>query len=151
MSTEFGIAPSGDTVRDYIIPHLPNKSPEQVINTLKPYVSPAASTNALVMLFLFDGDIAMAAHVANRYRAYYNPILLRRPLVLALNNSGDVASFITILRNIHDGIDRLSELSAEDDSTLVVPDRTEIVGSYVLEVANTVRKDRAATLQAVLT
>nr|CAD7437873.1 unnamed protein product [Timema bartmani] len=151
MSTEFGIAPSGDTVRDYIIPHLPNKSPEQVINTLKPYVSPAASTNALVMLFLFDGDIAMAAHVANRYRAYYNPILLRRPLVLALNNSGDVASFITILRNIHDGIDRLAELSAEDESTLVVPDRTEIVGNYVLEVANTVRKDRAATLQAVLT
>nr|CAD7395757.1 unnamed protein product [Timema poppensis] len=151
MSTEFGIAPSGETVRDYIIPHLPNKSPEQVINTLKPYVSPAASTNALVMLFLFEGDIAMAAHVANRYRAYYNPIMLRRPLVLALNNTGDVASFITILRNIHDGVDRLAELSADDESTLAVPDRTEIVGQYVLEVANTVHKDRAATLQAVLT
>nr|CAD7568028.1 unnamed protein product [Timema californicum] len=151
MSTEFGIAPSGETVRDYIIPHLPNKSPEEVINTLKPYVSPAASTNALVMLFLFEGDIAMAAHVANRYRAYYNPVLLRRPLVLALNNTGDVASFITILRNIHDGVDRLAELSADDESTLAVPDRTEIVGQYVLEVANTVHKDRAATLQAVLT
>nr|CAD7259831.1 unnamed protein product [Timema shepardi] len=151
MSTEFGIAPSGETVRDYIIPHLPNKSPEEVINTLKPYVSPAASTNALVMLFLFEGDITMAAHVANRYRAYYNPVLLRRPLVLALNNTGDVASFITILRNIHDGVDRLAELSADDESTLAVPDRTEIVGQYVLEVANTVHKDRAATLQAVLT
>lgn len=59
----------------------------------------------------------------------------------------DRVSFIAILRQIHDGVDRA--VLADEDSTGVVPDRTEMVGNIILDIAN-VGQNRAAQIEEIL-
>lgn len=82
-----------------------------------------------------------------RYRAYYSPSLLRRPLVQAYNHTKDRDSFIAILRQIHDSADRA--VLADEDSAGALPDRTEVVGNFTLDVANASR-NRLADVGAML-
>jgi hypothetical protein len=84
---------------------------------------------------------------AMRYRAYYSPSLLRRSLVQAYNHTKDRDSFIAILRQIHDSADR--SVLADEDSAGVLPDRTEVVGNFALDVAN-VSRNRVANVEAIL-
>jgi hypothetical protein len=82
-----------------------------------------------------------------RYRAYYSPSLLRRPLVQAYIHTKDRDSFIAILRQIHDSADRA--VLADEDSAGVLPDRTEVVGNFTLDVAN-VSRNQVANVEAIL-
>jgi hypothetical protein len=82
-----------------------------------------------------------------RYRAYYSPSLLRRPLVQAYNHTKDRDSFIAILRQVHDSTDR--PVLADEDSAGVLPDRTEVVGNFTVDVANFSR-NRVADVEAIL-
>jgi hypothetical protein len=82
-----------------------------------------------------------------RYRAYYSPTLLRRPLVQAYNHTKDRDSFIAILRQVHDSADRA--VLADEDSAGVLPDRVEVIGSFALDVANFSR-NRVADVEAIL-
>jgi hypothetical protein len=85
--------------------------------------------------------------IATRYRAYYSASLLRRPLVQAYIQTKDRESFIAILRQIHDSVDRA--VLADEDSTGVVPDRTEILGNFILDIAN-VGQNRVAQIEGIL-
>lgn len=82
-----------------------------------------------------------------RYRAYYSASLLRRPLVQAYIHTEDVNSFVAILRQIHDSVDRA--VLADEDSSGIVPDRTEIVGNFILDIAS-VGRNKAAKIEAIL-
>jgi hypothetical protein len=84
---------------------------------------------------------------ATRYRAYYSASLLRRPLVQAYIHTKDRDSFVAILRQIHDSTDR--SVLADEDSAGAVPERTEIVGHFVLDIAD-VGQNRVAQIEAVL-
>lgn len=59
----------------------------------------------------------------------------------------DRDSFIAILRQIHDSIDRV--VLAEEDSTGIVPDRTELVGNFILGIAS-VGRNKVAKIEAIL-
>jgi hypothetical protein len=82
-----------------------------------------------------------------RYRAYYSPLLLRRPLVQAYIHTKDRDSFIAILRQVHDSADR--PVLVDEDSAGVLPDRTEVVGNFTLDVANFSR-NRVACVESIL-
>jgi hypothetical protein len=66
--------------------------------------------------------------------------------VQAYVHSKDRDSFIAILRQIHDSVDRA--VLADEEST-GVPDRTEMVGHFILDVAN-VGRNRAAQIEEIL-
>jgi hypothetical protein len=84
---------------------------------------------------------------ATCYCAYYSSVLLTRPLVQAYLHTEDRDSFIAILRQIHDSIDRAG--LADDDSSGTVPDRTELVGNFVLDIA-AVGRNRVVKIEALL-
>lgn len=148
MCTEFNLTPGGETLRDYVIPSLGKISSDEIILRLRSAgITPAAAAAALVHYLLNLNLIAEAARVAMRYRAYYSPSLLRRSLVQAYNHTKDRDSFIAILRQIHDSADR--SVLADEDSAGVLPDRTEVVGNFALDVAN-VSRNRVANVEAIL-
>lgn len=82
-----------------------------------------------------------------RYRAFYSASSLRRPLVQAYLHTEDRDSFISILRQIHDSVDRA--VLADDDSASVVPDRTELVGNFILDIAS-VSHNRVRRIEVIL-
>jgi len=67
--------------------------------------------------------------------------------VQAYIRTEDRDSFIAILRQIHDGVDR--PVPVDEDSASVVPDRTELIGNFVLDIASISQK-RAARIEAIL-
>ncbi|KAJ4440574.1 hypothetical protein ANN_08719 [Periplaneta americana] len=148
-STEFKLAPGGETLRDYVIPSLANKSSDEIVTLLRDTgITVASAASAVVNYHLTLGSIAEAAKVALRFRAYYSAPVLRRPLVQAYIRTEDRDSFITILRQIHDSVDRA--VAADEESAGSVPDRTEIVGNFVMDIATFSRKNRPARIEAVL-
>lgn len=149
MCTEFKLAPGGETLRDYVIPSLGNKSSDEIVTLLRDTgITVASAASAVVNYHLNLGNIAEAAKVALRFRAYYSTPVLRRPLVQAYIHTEDTDSFITILRQIHDSVDRVAV--ADEESAGAVPDRTEIVGNFVMDIATFSRKNRPARIEAVL-
>ncbi|XP_069704273.1 leucine-rich PPR motif-containing protein, mitochondrial [Periplaneta americana] len=149
MCTEFKLAPGGETLRDYVIPSLANKSSDEIVTLLRDTgITVASAASAVVNYHLTLGSIAEAAKVALRFRAYYSAPVLRRPLVQAYIRTEDRDSFITILRQIHDSVDRA--VAADEESAGSVPDRTEIVGNFVMDIATFSRKNRPARIEAVL-
>ncbi|XP_063242318.1 leucine-rich PPR motif-containing protein, mitochondrial [Bacillus rossius redtenbacheri] len=153
MMTEFGLPPSNETLRDYVIPNLSVEAPQAVISKLvSAGVSPAASTCALVVNLINQGQLSKAVEVGNMNRAYYSPTMIRRPLVMAFSATRDVKSFVALVRLVYEGIDRVSDLSAgdEDSPGQAVPDRSDLVGQILLEVAGFVRTDKLQAVEAVL-
>lgn len=148
MCMEFNLIAGAETLRDYVIPSLEKSSSDEIIRHLRNAgITIAAAASALVHYRLNTNLIAEAAKIATRYRAYYSASLLRRPLVQAYIHTKDRDSFIAILRQIHDSVDRA--VLADEDSAGVVPERTEIVGSFILDIAN-VGQNRVAQIEAIL-
>ncbi|XP_023722989.1 leucine-rich PPR motif-containing protein, mitochondrial isoform X2 [Cryptotermes secundus] len=148
MCTQFNVIVGGETLRDYVIPSLEKTSSDEIIWDLRNAgITIAAAASALVHYRLNMNLIAEAARIATRYRAYYSASLLRRPLVQAYNHTKDRDSFVAILRQIHDSVDRA--VLADEDSAVVVPERTEIVGNFILDIAN-VGQNRVAQIEAIL-
>jgi hypothetical protein len=67
--------------------------------------------------------------------------------VQAYIHTKDRDSFVAILRQIHDSVDRA--VLADEDSAGVVPERTEMVGNFILDIAN-VGQNRVAQIEAIL-
>ncbi|KAJ9586127.1 hypothetical protein L9F63_020226, partial [Diploptera punctata] len=149
MSSDFNLGIGGETLRDYVIPSLAKKSSDEIITLLKTSgVSVAAAASAIVTYHLNQNDIASAAYVAKRYNSHYSPILLKNPLVQAYIRTGDDDSFISILRQIHDSVDRV--VPTGEDAPMSVPDRAEIVGQYINDVAAAIKHDRVTKIEVLL-
>jgi hypothetical protein len=85
---------------------------------------------------------------ATRYSAYYSPFLLKKPLVQAYIRTEDTNSFISILRQIHDSVDRPQAF--DDDTPATVPDCAEIIGQFVIDVVATSKQINVAKIEAIL-
>lgn len=97
-----GIIPTGEALRDYVIPHLKGKDTEENI-ILKLQIANVPVTHSarnLIVELLDSGEIKKAANIAIQYRPRGNYSLLARPLLNALNKTKDINSFVTILHVI---------------------------------------------------
>lgn len=97
-----GHSPTGEALRDYIIPYLMGKdSEENVILKLQIASVPVIHSARNLMVELLDrGNIKKAADIAMRYRPRGQYSLLARALLNALTKTKDINSFATILHVI---------------------------------------------------
>lgn len=165
---EFGLSPSGETVRDYIIPNLKgagkDADPDQLMNVLiGAGVSSGQAASSVCYALLQKNKLREAAKLGHQYKVFLAPNLFRKPLVSALASTNDVASFIKFVRVIHDSQDRRAvftkqEVDEEEATAIEVEtvsnnnnnNKSEIVGQLVNDVVSHFRANRLEMLQQVL-
>lgn len=94
-----GIGPSGETLRDYVIPYLLIKdTPQNVILKLQiANVSPISSARNIMIELLEVGKLKDALDIALQYRLRGQYSSIARPLLNALNKTRDINSFVSML------------------------------------------------------
>ncbi|XP_049868249.1 leucine-rich PPR motif-containing protein, mitochondrial [Pectinophora gossypiella] len=111
-----GCSPTGEALRDYIIPYLIKKdNPDNVIVKLQIASVPAIHTARNVIIDLLDaGKTKKAAEVAVQYRPRGQFQILWRPLLNSLGQTRDIDSFATIVHVISSPS---QTIQTEEDST----------------------------------
>lgn len=115
-----GNIPSGEALRDYVIPHLIRKdTPLNIILKLQIANVPVAHAARNLMIELLQaGKLKQAAEVALKYRPRGQYSLITRPLIIALSKTKDINAFSTILHVICSSQSQLTQTDddANDDS-----------------------------------
>lgn len=118
MINTFDIQPSGETIREYVIPNLGITNNDEVISLLKSVgISQGAASSGCAYVALEQNNLAEAADIASRYKAFYSPGIFRRPLVLALVQTRDFDSYIRFSRQLYDNLLRMSSRDEIEDQT----------------------------------
>lgn len=159
---EFGLSPSGETVRDYVIPNLKEMNPDQLMNFLiQAGVSSGQAASSVCYNLLLKNKLKEAATVGGQYRFFLVPSLFRKLLVTALDHTQDVDNFIKFVRLIHDSQDKRLAMKPEqvDDEAGEVSEavasgsggqKSEIVGPIVNDIISHFRTNRIEILEQVL-
>ncbi|KAF2894634.1 hypothetical protein ILUMI_11532 [Ignelater luminosus] len=136
---EFNITPSSETLRDYVIPNLRGNSSEIIAKLRKGNVSLGSSACNLVYSLLQRNNIEEASVIISRVSAYYHPEMLRRTLSMAFYATNDLKSYMTILRYIHENLDRRDAVIQEEDSKTST-NNMEVVGQLICDLTHNGRE-----------
>ncbi|EDV54784.1 leucine-rich PPR motif-containing protein, mitochondrial [Drosophila erecta] len=157
MQQEFSVFPNSETVRDYVIPNMKEKNWERIVTSLRDAGIPnSTAVTSTVYSALVTHQIAEAAKIMEKNRAYYMPFLFKQPLILALSHTNDYASFIRCVRQIHEGLQfrqgKEEEVEQVEGGAAVPTERItpDVVGAIVQEATTYFRRDRGATLEKIL-
>ncbi|CAH2108523.1 unnamed protein product [Euphydryas editha] len=137
-----GLTPTGEALRDYVIPFLiENDTPQNIILKLQVANVPTILSARNVMIELLEsGNIKAAAEVALNYRPRGQYSLVSRPLVSALKATKDIKSFITILHVTSSNYQTPQEDTSNDD--LQADDNeSDEVGRIVKNAVKVIAKD----------
>lgn len=127
----FDLTPNHETLRDWVLPNLQGKSSEVLSLLRDANVSLGSSACGLVCNLLIKNEIAEAATIASSVAAYYVPDLIKRPLTNALYATQDINSYITILRQVHENLKRVSSYTDSQDGAL---DGPAVIGSFLIDI-----------------
>ncbi|XP_013179551.1 PREDICTED: leucine-rich PPR motif-containing protein, mitochondrial [Papilio xuthus] len=124
-----GLIPTGEALRDYVIPFLIGKdTPENIILKLQIANVPLALSARNVMVEVLEtADIKKAADIALQYRPKGQYTLISRPLIHALNITKDIKSFVTILHVIS----RPQQTNIEDDSMIDETQKDDVISREI--------------------
>lgn len=168
MESDFNLPASNQTIRDYIVPKLfANDDYDKVIQTLRSAgVAPATAASTTSHYALSKNNIQQAAQIMSSYDAYYSPGLYRNHLLQALAQTKDYESYVKIIRQIHDNIERGRALNAkqaveeeEEDEHADASARLErsvkqlqasVVGDIVDEACYYFKNKRVEVMQIIL-
>lgn len=158
MQDEFNITPSGETIREYVIPNINEKNYDKLISLLRSVgISNAIASTSTAYHVLSNNNIKSAADISTNYSAYYSPGLFRKPLVAALSKTNDYESYIKIVRQLHDSLiraDNLGQKSTEEETDPAAVtqsiNQADILGQIVYDIVVYFRKDRVEVLENVL-
>ncbi|XP_023936210.1 leucine-rich PPR motif-containing protein, mitochondrial [Bicyclus anynana] len=115
--TQEGLTPTGETLRDYIIPYMIDAdTPQNIITKLQLANVPTFHSARNVMIELLQaGEIQKAANIAFNYRPRGQYAAIKVPLLNAFNRTKDINSFINILHVTSSGPSTPQEDVANDD------------------------------------
>lgn len=157
---EFGLAPSGETVRDYIIPNLKEQNPDALMNLLiGAGVSSGQAASSVCYSLLQKNQLKEAATLGHQYKVFLSANLFRKSLVNALGTTNDVDNFIKFLRVIHDSQERKSMWKDKDEvevaeenqqESALASSKSEVVGQILNDVVSHFRANRLEMLDKVL-
>ncbi|OWR46509.1 hypothetical protein KGM_200493 [Danaus plexippus plexippus] len=139
-----GIAVSGETLRDYIIPYLmQNDIPQNVIVKLQIANVPVIHSARQVMIDLLEsGKLDKAAEIALSYRLRGQYSLITRPLINCLIRTKDVESFVKLL-HVASSPQTQEDVSNDDRPSDDNSNVSEVGRILKTAVKNTARNDLA--------
>ncbi|KAK9870349.1 hypothetical protein WA026_006434 [Henosepilachna vigintioctopunctata] len=129
----FGIIPNNETIQEYIIPNLKGKSSDVIKILTEASISIGTCAVNLTLSFLKSDNIQDAALLMGKVQAYYSPDVLKRPLNQAFYNTNDLKSYITVLREIYENLDRRVHIFKEENST--IPSKHEVIGNLIEDLS----------------
>lgn len=134
---KYNITPSVETLREYVIPNIKGSSSEILSILRSANISLGTSGACLVHHLLSKGDIKEAAIISSQIGAFYNSDMLRRHLTVSFYKTRDLESYIRIVRNIYDNLDRLKRGGGggEEEETTQTLNKPEVVGSLILDLS----------------
>uniref|UniRef100_A0A1L8DH78 Putative bicoid mrna stability factor n=1 Tax=Nyssomyia neivai TaxID=330878 RepID=A0A1L8DH78_9DIPT len=155
MQEDFGVQPSAETIREWVLPNLNAKKGDILRDLMDAGISAANAGSGIVYNDLLKGKLKEAAETAQQIRAHYNPNLFRRPLISALAATSDCESFIKVARQIYEGVSRAERYTGkqgeeDDGEETLQQSQQESLGQLVYEVAIYFRKDNNQILSQVL-
>ena len=131
---EFNLQPSIETIRDYVIPNMKNKSSEIIAKLREGNISIGVIAVSLVNRNLLNHNADEAAFIITSIPAYYHPDALLRPLVNTLYATRNIEICITILRGIVEHLKRYELVHNENKGEQPSPE--EVVSKFVCELMN---------------
>ncbi|KAG4076134.1 hypothetical protein HA402_011480 [Bradysia odoriphaga] len=155
MQSEFNITPNGETIRDYVLPNLQERDYEKIIFTLRTTgISSSTAVLACVHHAITHHRLKTAVNLMLSYPIYYQPGVLRRPLVEALIKTNDFQSYQSIVRSVYENIPRLQKIqytgAVEDEPVNDKQMQSEVVGQFVLDAAISFGEKRAVAVEKIL-
>lgn len=135
-----GFTPTGECLRDYVIPYLTKKdTPQNVVLKLQVANIPKILGARNVMVELLEsGKIRDAADIALEYRPFGQFNLVGRPLINALAKTKDIKSFVTVLHVISSKITQAEEDTGNDDTTSEEKSDANAIGRIVLSAVKNI-------------
>ncbi|XP_055375539.1 leucine-rich PPR motif-containing protein, mitochondrial [Condylostylus longicornis] len=113
MQNDFEIVPNAETIREYVIPNLKENNYESIVAILRNAgVSPATAASSAAFNALQKNNMKDTVTIMQNSKAFYSPALFRKPLISALGRTQDFDSYVKIVREIYDSIQRLENLNA---------------------------------------
>ncbi|KAG4073704.1 hypothetical protein HA402_000928 [Bradysia odoriphaga] len=155
MQSEFNIKPNGETVRDYVLPNLQERDYEKIILTLRTAgISSATAILSCVYHAITQHRLRTAVSLMLSHPIYYQPGVLRRPLIEALIKTYDFQSYQSIVRSVYENIQRFQEIqnagAVEDEPGNDKQMQSEVVGQFVLDAAFQFGENRAVAVDKIL-
>lgn len=157
MQSDFGILPSGETIREYVVPNLKERNYEKIILLLRSAgVSISNGVSSCVFDALNQFKLREAAKLASSYAIYYQPGLLRRPLVDALIKTKDFHSYISVVRSVYENLSRLKQIQntgavdEQGDDHENNQLQSDVVGQFVVDAVIQLHNTRADAMQKIL-
>ncbi|KAJ0175771.1 hypothetical protein K1T71_008930 [Dendrolimus kikuchii] len=116
--TSNNVTPSGEALRDYVIPYMIKKdTPQNIIIKLQiANITPIFAARNVMIELLEVGEIKKAANIALQFRPRGQFSLVTRPLIIALNKTKDIDSLVTIIHVITSRGTQIEDDSANDDT-----------------------------------
>lgn len=116
MINEFELTPSGETLREYVIPYLKQKfNPEQTVLQLQGVgLRSFHSARNVIIDLLEDGKLKEAADISLQFRPQGKFPMLHRPLTNALYKTKDVNSFAIVLHVCYSEVKNTQNESSEE-------------------------------------
>uniref|UniRef100_A0A0A1WFA5 Leucine-rich PPR motif-containing protein, mitochondrial n=1 Tax=Zeugodacus cucurbitae TaxID=28588 RepID=A0A0A1WFA5_ZEUCU len=165
MQDEFSLNPNSETLRDYVIPNLKEKNWDKIVTILRDAgISSANAAASVAYASLSTNQLKSTANIMESYRAFYSPQLFRQPLMHALSATDDYASFVRVVRQLHESVQSRpngsqraeQEESAENQTTGEVVDNEganqsyDIVGAVLNDVCTYFRRNSVEILGNIL-
>ncbi|CAK1540689.1 unnamed protein product [Leptosia nina] len=150
MSAE-NLMPSGETLRDYVLPYLMKDKPQNIITKLQTAnVTAIHTVRNLIVELLRKNRMQEAAEVALQFRPRGGFSIIAPNLITALSNTKDIESFVKVLHVISNQ----AVLQEEDSNSDEAQERSVAsdLGRTVKRAVNIMHKSNQAEelLQAVL-
>ncbi|KAG4079720.1 hypothetical protein HA402_006753 [Bradysia odoriphaga] len=149
MQSEFNIKPNGETVRDYVLPNFQERDYDKIILTLRTTgISWPTAILSCVHHAITQHRLKTAVNLMLTHPIYYQPSVLRRPLVEALIKTNDFESYQSIVRSVYESIPRSQNIP----NALAVEDamQSEVVGQFVLDAAIHFGEKGAVAVEKIL-
>lgn len=115
--TSSNVTPTGEALRDYVIPYMIKKdTPQNIIVKLQiANITPTFAARNIMVELLEAGEIKKAAEIALQYHPRGQFSLVTRPLIMALNKTKDIDSLVTIIHVITPKGAQIEDDSANDE------------------------------------
>ncbi|KAL3266917.1 hypothetical protein HHI36_011067 [Cryptolaemus montrouzieri] len=130
---KLGINPSSETIKDYAIPSIKGSLSEILAVLTNAEISVGSSALYLALSFLRQNKIQEAVILMGKVNAYYNPDILKRSLTQAFYKTKDLDSYITIVREIYESLDKKFNVLKEEDLSHL--NKAEVIGDMISDLA----------------
>lgn len=157
MLKDFIVFPNVETLRDYAIPYLDEKDPDEIMNTLMDCgIKRGTSVAAVISQLLFENKLREAADVGFKYpNIKFNQVLTPQLLSPALQATNDVEAFVDLIHLLVTTSEQTqpaksSEVEEDEDGVTTSQSKEEIVGRFVLELVKAKYMNLKNVLQALV-